>query len=90
MESTSADVLILIIFTAFWFYQLYKIWFRIDDEYEKALKRAKWIPKIFNTERYLVNDKATWVMVVRASSVLMTALIVLVNIILLPSLLFGK
>ena len=90
MESKSTDVLVLLLFTAFWFYQLYKIWFQIDKEYEKALIRSKWMPKIFNTERHIVEDKQTWVTFVRGSSIVMTILVILVNIMLLPSLLFGK
>ena len=90
MESKSIDILVLLIFTAFWFSQLYKIWFHIDKEYEKAVKRAKWMPRIFNTERYIVNDKDTWVSFVKGSSIVMTILVILANFLILPSLLFGK
>ncbi len=38
MASKSTELLVLAIFTAFWFYQLYKIWFQVDKEYEKAIK----------------------------------------------------
>ena len=68
MESKPIDILVLLIFTVFWFYQLYKIWFQTEKEYEKAQNRAKWMPKIFNNERFIVKDKQTWIMVVKASS----------------------
>ena len=90
MESKSNDILILLIFTAFWFYQLYKIWFQIDQEYEKALKRAKWMPKIFNTEREFIKDKQAWIMLARVSSIVLITIIIFINITLLPSLLFGR
>ena len=88
MESKAIDILVLLTFTTFWFYQLYKIWFQIDQEYEKAVKRTKWMPKIFNTERYIVNDKETWISVVRGSSIVMTILMILAFFLISPSLLF--
>ena len=88
MESKAIDILVLLTFTTFWFYQLYKILFQIDQEYEKAVKRTKWMPKIFNTERYIVNDKETWISVVRGSSIVMTILMILAFFLISPSLLF--
>ena len=90
MASKSTELLVLLIFTAFWFYQLYKIWFQVDKEYEKAIKRTKWMPILFNTERQIVKDKQSWIMFVRVLSILMTIFFIILNVAILPSLIFGK
>ena len=84
------NVITLLIFTAVWFYKLHRIWFHVEEEYEKAVKRTKWIPAIFNQERFLVEDKQSWIVLMKVGSIPMTVLIVIINVLLLPSLLFGK
>ncbi len=84
------DFLVLLIFTIFWFYRLHRLWFYTEEEYQKAVKRTKWMPAFFNQERYLVEDKQSWITLMKVGSIIMTVLIVIANIVLLPSLLFGK
>ena len=84
------DIFVLVAFTVFWFFRVYILWFHTDEAYEQALKRAKWMPAIFNQERYLVEDKQSWITLMKVVSIIMTALIVFVNILLLSSFLFGK
>lgn len=84
MESKSTDILVLLIFTALWFYQLYKIWFQIDDEYKKALERSNWIPKWLypfkNVTDDFLSDKKQWIIMSRVGSILMTIIVIWANI----------
>lgn len=94
MEENFFNTVILLLFTTYWFNQLNRIWFHIDEEYEKSLERINLIPKWLypfrNVAEDFLSDKGFWIILSKVGSIIMTIIIVLVNIMLLPQFIFGK